>query len=345
MEEKKLEMEEVVEAAENAAAEAAPVAEAVPAAEEAAPEVEAVPEVVESMDDYKAELDASLKKVNVGDVLTGTILGVTEDTVMVDLKYYSQGVIAKADFTYDLETPLAEQAVIGDTVKATVVKKDDGEGNIVLSCKEAMQKMAWDKMEAALAEGTAMTVKISGVVKAGVVAVVDGIRAFIPASKLDVAYVENLEEWLGREVLVRAITVDREAKKLVLSAKELARERLNEEKKSRAAACTVGTEMKGTVESIQTYGAFVRLENGVSGLLHISQVSDKRLKSLKGILEVGQEVNVRIRAVENGKISLTMKAAEVEVKEEEPAEAEVTEYISGETVSTGLGALLAGLKL
>jgi len=344
MEEKKLEMEEVVEAAENAVVETvAEVAEAAVAVEE--PAVEAVPEVVESMDDYKAELDASLKKVNMGDVLTGTILGVTEDTVMVDLKYYSQGVIAKADFTYDLETPLAEQAVIGDTVKATVVKKDDGEGNIVLSCKEAMQKMAWDKMEAALAEGTAMTVKISGVVKAGVIAVVDGIRAFIPASKLDVAYVENLEEWLGREVLVRAITVDREAKKLVLSAKELARERQNEEKKSRAAACTVGTEMKGTVESIQTYGAFVRLENGVSGLLHISQVSDKRLKSLKGILEVGQEVNVRIRAVENGKISLTMKAAEVEVKEEEPAEEEVTEYISGETVSTGLGALLAGLKL
>lgn len=310
--------------------------EVVPVAEE--------PEVIESMDDYAAELEASLKRVNVGDVLTGTILGVTEDTVMVDLKYYSQGVIGKADFTFDMETPLAEQAIIGDTVKATVVKRDDGEGNIVLSCKDAMEKLAWDRMEASLADGTAMTVKISGVVNAGVIAMVDGIRAFIPASKLDVAYVENTEEWLGREVAVRAITVDREAKKLVLSAKELARERLNEEKNRRAAGCAVGTEMEGTVESIQTYGAFVRLENGVSGLLHISQVSDKRLKSLKGILEVGQKVNVRIRAVENGKLSLTMKAAEVEVQEAEPVEEEVTEYVSGESATTGLGALLAGLK-
>ncbi len=337
MEEKMLEMEEVVEAAENVETQEAPVVEA-------APEEPEVPEVIESMDDYAAELEASLKRVNVGDVLTGTILGVTEDSVMVDLKYYSQGVIAKADYTFDLETPLAEQAIIGDTVKATVVKRDDGEGNIVLSCKEAMEKAAWDKMEAALTEGTAMTVKISGIVKAGVVAQVEGIRAFIPASKLDIAYVENLEEWLGREVAVRAITVDREGKKLVLSAKELARERQNEERSRRAASCTVGTEMEGTVESIQTYGAFVRLENGVSGLLHISQVSDKRLKSLKGILEVGQKVKVRIRAIENGKLSLTMKAAEPEVVEE-AVEEEVVEYNSGESVSTGLGALLAGLKL
>ncbi|MBQ4564131.1 MAG: S1 RNA-binding domain-containing protein [Lachnospiraceae bacterium] len=334
MEDKILEMEEVVEAAEEVVVEETP----------AVPETPEVPEVIESMDDYATELEASLKRVNVGDVLTGTILGVTEDTVMVDLKYYSQGVIAKADFTYDLETPLAEQAIVGDAVTATVVKRDDGEGNIVLSCKEAMEKMAWDKMEAALTDGTALNVKVNGVVKSGVVAMVEGIRAFIPASKLDIAYVENLEEWLGREVDVRVITVDREAKKLVLSAKELARERQNEEKSRRVAGCAVGAEMEGTVESIQTYGAFVRLENGVSGLLHISQVSDKRLKSLKGILEVGQKVNVRIRAIENGKLSLTMKPAEAPVVEE-AAEEEVTEYVSGENVSTGLGALLAGLKL
>lgn len=177
------------------------------------------------------------------------------------------------------------------------------------------------------------------------IAVVEGIRAFIPASKLDVAYVENTEEWLGREVAVRAITVDREAKKLVLSAKELARERLNEEKSRKVESCAVGTVTEGTVESIQTYGAFVRLDNGVSGLLHISQVSDKRLKTLKGILEVGQKVTVKITSVENGKLSLSMKAAaEPEVKEE-VVEEESVEYISGESATTGLGALLAGLKL
>lgn len=341
MEDKKLEIEEVVEAAE-AASEEATAAEEAPAAE---PAVEAVPEVIESMDDYAAELEASLKRVEVGDVLTGTIIGVTEDTVMVDLKYYSQGVIARADYTNDTEHSLAELAIVGDTVTATVVRRDDGEGNIVLSCKEAMEKLAWDKMEAALAEGTVMTVKISGIVKAGVIAVVEGIRAFIPASKLDIAYVENTEEWLGREVDVRAITVDREAKKLVLSAKELARERRDEEKSRKVAGFAVGTVTEGTVESIQTYGAFVRLDNGVSGLLHISQVSDKRLKSLKGILEVGQKVTVKITSVENGKLSLSMKAAaEPEVKEEE-VEEEAVEYVSGESATTGLGALLAGLKL
>ena len=339
MEDKKLEIEEVVEAAETAAeipVEEAPVVEA----------VETVPEVTETMDDYAAELEASLKRVAVGDVLTGTIIGVTEDTVMVDLKYYSQGVIARADYTNDTEHSLAELAIVGDTVTATVVRRDDGEGNIVLSCKEAMEKMAWDKMEAALEEGTAMNVKISGVVKAGVIAVVEGIRGFIPASKLDVAYVENTEEWLGRQVAVRAITVDREAKKLVLSAKELARERLNEEKSRKVAGCAVGTVTEGTVESIQTYGAFVRLDNGVSGLLHISQVSEKRLKTLKGILEVGQKVTVKITSVENGKLSLSMKAAvEPEVKEAVAEEEENVEYISGESATTGLGALLAGLKL
>ena len=164
MEDKRLEIEEVVEAAEAVAE--VPAVEETPVAEA----VEAVPEVIESMDDYAAELEASMKRVAVGDVLTGTIIGVTEDTVMVDLKYYSQGVIARADYTNDTEHSLAELAIVGDTVTATVVRRDDGEGNIVLSCKEAMDKMAWDKMEAALEEGTAMTVKISGVVKAGVIA-------------------------------------------------------------------------------------------------------------------------------------------------------------------------------
>lgn len=234
-----------------------------------------VKETQESMADYAKELEASFRTIREGDIVTGTVISVNEEEVILDLQYYAQGVIKAADMSSDPSFRLMDEVKPGDTLEATVAKTDDGEGNILLSRKEAVQVLAWDELKKDLEEKKVLSVKISEAVKAGVVAYVEGIRGFIPASQLSLSYVENLDEWVGRQVDVRVITVDEEKKRLVLSAKEVEKERKEEETNHKIAMLVPGTITEGVVESLMPYGAFISLSNGLSGLVHISQISQK----------------------------------------------------------------------
>ena len=146
------------------------------------PETAEAPEHVETMEDYKEELEASFKQIHEGDILTGTVIGVSESAITLDLKYYTDGIIRLEDFTNDPNFNLAEDIHVGDEISATVIRRDDGEGHILLSAKEANEVLAWDKLRKYKEEGTNLKVKIAGIVKSGVVAYLEGIRGFIPAS-------------------------------------------------------------------------------------------------------------------------------------------------------------------
>lgn len=296
---------------------------------------------METMDDYKEELEATFKKIHVGDVVTGTVIDVTEDAVLVDLKTYADGIIRKEDLSEDPDFNMEEAVHPGDEIVATVMATNDGEGNIVLSQKDANAVLAWEKLKNLMEERTVVTVKISEIVKSGAVAYLEGIRGFIPASKLTDGYVEDLSEWDGKSLEVTVITADEENHRLVLSGREVAREKKQEEKKKQIAKCEVGAVMTGTVDTLKPYGAFVTLENGLSGLLHISQISTQRIKHPGVVLKEGQEVRVKIISTADGKISLSMKALAEEDNEPE----EVFDYKESGQASTGLGALLKGIKL
>lgn len=298
---------------------------------------------METMDDFRDELEATLKKIRVGDVVTGTVIDVTEDSVLVDLKSYADGVIRKEDLSEDPDFNMMLEIHPGDEITATVMATNDGEGNMVLSKREANAVLAWDKLKKLMEDRTVVKVKISEVVNAGAIAYLEGIRGFIPASRLSDEYVEDLSEWNGKTVDVTVITADEETRRLVLSGREAAREKKQEETSRKIAKCEVGAVMKGTVETLKDYGAFVTLENGLTGLLHISQISTQRIKHPGAVLKEGQEVSVKILSTENSRISLSMK-----VLAEEQAEAESHEtfdYKEEGQASTGLGALLRGLKL
>lgn len=297
-------------------------------------------EPAETMDDYAEELEASFKRVREGDQLTGTVISVNEDMVLLDLKYYAEGIIHKENLSNDPEFNLLNEIHPGDEITATVISTDDGEGNIVLSRKLANDLMAWEKLKLMLNDRTIVKVKIAEIVKGGAVAWLEGIRGFIPASKLAGEYVEELEEYNGRTIEVTVITADEENKKLVLSGKEPALLRLNEEKSKKIAKCEVGTVMEGTVDSLKDYGAFINLENGLSGLLHISQISDHRIKHPGAVLKEGQTVKVKIISIADNKISLSMKA----IQADDETEKEVFDYKEEGSASTGLSALLKGLK-
>ena len=296
-----------------------------------------------TMDDYAAELDASFHKVQEGDVLTGTVIGVSETEVTLDLKSYTDGIIRLEDYSEDPAFSIKTDVQIGDEVTATVLHPDDGQGHILLSRKAAADELAWKKAAEYLENETVLTVKIAGVVNAGVVAYVEGLRGFIPASRLSLSYVENLEDWLNREIQVRVITVEPEKKKLVLSAREILREKAAETRRNKISNVEVGLVTEGKVESIQPYGAFIDLGDGLSGLVHVSQISEKRIKSPDVVLKVGDTVKVKVIAVKDGKLSLSMKALN-DVAAEEIQE-ETFELPKTEAVTTSLGDLFKNLKL
>lgn len=296
-----------------------------------------------SMDDYATELEASFRKVQEGDVLTGTVIGVSETEVTLDLKYYTEGIIRLEDYSEDPAFSIKEDVKVGEEVTATVLRPDDGQGHILLSRKAAAAEMAWKKVAEYLENETVLDVKVGGVVNAGVIAYVEGLRGFIPASKLSLSYVENLEDFLNKEIQVRVITVDPEKKKLVLSAKEILREKAAEARKAKISNVEVGLVTEGKVESIQPYGAFIDLGDGLSGLVHVSQISEKRIKSPDVVLKVGDKVKVKVIAIKDGKLSLSMKALN-DVAAEEIREEKVV-LPKSEELTTSLGDLFKNIKL
>ena len=299
----------------------------------------------ETMKDYEKELEASFRKINEGDVIQGTVIYVNEEEVTLDLKYYTQGIIKAGDMSSDPDFSILADVHAGDVIEATVVKMDDGQGNILLSKKEATAVLAWDVLEKYMEEKTDIPVKVGGVVNAGVVAYVEGIRGFIPASHLSLSYVEDTNEYLGKELTVRVITVDREKEKLVLSAKEILKEKAKEEHDHKIAMLVPGTVLEGTVESLQPYGAFVDLKDGLSGLVHISQISQKRIKKPSEVLAVGDKVKVKVLNTNDGKISLSIKAVAEEKQVDEVESIDTRQFSSKESVGTNLGDLFKKLGL
>ena len=207
-------------------------------------------ETKETMEDYKEELEASFRKIRVGDLMSGTVIDVNEEEVTLDLKYYAPGVIKAQDLSNDPGFKLIEEIQVGEVIQATVVRIDDGAGNIQLSKKEANEVLAWDKLKEYQEQETELAVKVAGIVPSGVVAYVEGIRGFIPASQLAMSYVEVDDSWLGRELTVRVITVDESKKKLVLSAKLILRQKAVMEHNHKVSMLVPGTVLEGVVESL-----------------------------------------------------------------------------------------------
>lgn len=201
----------------------------------------------------------------------------------------------------------------------------------------------WEEFKQMQADKTVVKVKIKEIVKGGATAVVNEIRAFIPASQLSLEYVEKLDEWVGKYIDTYIITADPEKKRLVLSAKELLKEQREAERKAKMEMFKAGDVVEGTVDSLKDYGAFVVLAEGVTGLLHVSQISTQRIKHPGVVLKEGQTVKVKILSAADGKISLSMRALEADeqIKEEK----DDFQYKNSGAVTTGLGDLLKGLKL
>ncbi len=303
------------------------------------------PEIIPSMDEFKEEIARSFKKIQEGDILQGTVIGISESEVILDLGYYTEGVIKLEELSNDPGFSIKADVILGETISATVIREDDGQGSILLSRKRADDILAWDKLKEDMNSKKIQHVKISQAVNAGVVTYLYGVRAFIPASQLSLNYVEDLESWVGKELDVVVITASPDDKKLVLSGKEVERDRELKDKRSKISRLQTGLVTTGVVEKIAPYGAFVNIGEGLSGLVHISQICGRRIKSPNEVIKEGETVTVKILEVKEGKISLSMKAVEEKEDVLDEVEEAPSSYSSGEEATTGLGALLKNIKL
>ena len=283
------------------------------------------------------------------------------------------------------EAAQASAEVVTEAVEAAAEKAEEVQEAAAEKAEEAQESMAdyaaeleaslnkgqptsdpvWARFEELMTNREAIKVTIDSAVKGGVVAFVDGIRAFIPASKLANGYVENLEEYKGKEVEAMIITAEESGKKLVLSVRDVLRKKSAEAKAARAAImaeCVEGAVMEGTVDSLMDYGAFIKLDNGASGLLHVSQIAYKRVEKPSDVLNKGDRITVKIIGVKDGKISLSKKALEEAPARRERAprerkegedrprrdrreKEEVFNYKETGKASTSVGDLLKGIKL
>jgi small subunit ribosomal protein S1 len=297
------------------------------------------------MADFEEEINRSMKRVREGDILSGTVAGVTDTEAVIDLGSYTEGVIPTEELSYDPRFSIRTDIQTGDVIRALVLKEDDGKGNILLSKKQADDILAWDKLEEYKEKKERVFVKLQSVVNGGMITYLEGIRAFVPASQLSTSYVENLEEWVGQTIEALVITVDEAKKKLVLSARELLWEQEQEERKRRMNQLQKGMVTSGVIEKIAPYGCFVNIGEGLTGLVHISQICGKRIQSPNEVVKLGQEVKVKILDVKDDKISLSIKAVEDREEVVEEIDTAPLEYHSDGEAVTGLGALLQGIQI
>lgn len=299
-----------------------------------------------TMADFEDEINASFVKFRPGQAIKGTVVAIDEEEIALDLQSYSRGIIPKEEWSNDPDFHTMDEIRIGDTLTVIVLYEEDGQ--TITSLRQAKEEAAWENLRDMMTNHTILEVKVKEVVPSGVITYVEGIRAFIPASKLAAGYVEDLESYVGKKLQVQVITAEEEENRLVLSAKEVAKERLARENEAKLNALQKGFITEGTITRIESYGCFVEFGDGLTGLVHISQICNKFLKSPKEVVKLGMKVKVKVLSVEDGKIRLSMKEAEdiaPEVEEVVNDQEETSMEYTDEEATTSLAGLLKGIQL
>ena len=259
---------------------------------------------------FEEMLDESMVTLRTGDIVKGTVIQVSETgDVSVNLGFKSDGIISRRDFSDDPNTNPADVVKAGDVIDVYVVRVNDGEGFVQLSKKKIDAVKGYDEIEAAFNEGSVIKGKIVEQVKGGLIALINGIRVFVPSSQISNRYVEDLKSFIGQELDFNILEYDNvKRRKIVAGRKALAQKEIDEKRKAVFDTINVGDRIDGTVSRIVDFGAFVDL-GGVDGLIHISEMSWGRIKKVSDVLKEGDKVKVTVLDVnsEKGKISLSLK--------------------------------------
>ena len=241
-------------------------------------------------------IDGTVTDFDEGDLVTGTVVKIERDEVLLDIGYKSEGVIPSRELSIRKDVNPADVVAMNDEIEALVLQKEDKEGRLVLSKKRAEYERAWNAVEEKFNSGETVEGEVIEVVKGGLILDI-GLRGFLPASLVDLRRVKDLNAYMGTRIEARVIEMDRNRNNVVLSRRVVLEEARKAERQEILSKLKVGMRLKGTVSSIVDFGAFVDL-GGIDGLVHISKLADHHVDHPSEVGRVGQAGEVQVREVE-----------------------------------------------
>lgn len=263
---------------------------------------------VGSAEDFLAYLDATMKRVNDGDIVVGEVVRVSRDEVLVDIGYKTEGVIPLKEFANNPTVNPLDTVSVGDRMEAVVLTLEDKNGELLLSRRRALAEQAWPVLAQAYEGKSPVSGVVIEAVRGGLI--VDlGLRAFLPASLVDTRRVKDLAPFVGTRVEAFIIEFDRKRGNVVLSRKALLQETAKADREEFLSQLDIGGFYIGNVTTLTSFGAFVNLGGNVDGLVHISELTSLHVDSVEEVLSPGDEVNVEVIDVdmETGKVSLSLR--------------------------------------
>ena len=252
------------------------------------------------------ENDESKASIRQGEIIDGTIIGVKPDEIVVDIKYKSDGIITRNEYTNTPNVDLTELVKVGDPITVKVIKTNDGEGQVALSYKRVAAEKVNEKLEEAFNNGDILTGKVVQVVNGGLNVLYEETRIFIPASLVSDLYEKNLDKYLDQDIEFQLTEFNPKKRRIIGNRKKLIVERKAAAAKELFEKIEVGMTVEGTVKNVTDFGAFIDL-GGADGLLHISEMSWGRVESPKKMFKVGDTVKAFIKDINGDKIALSLK--------------------------------------
>ncbi|MCT4618733.1 MAG: bifunctional 4-hydroxy-3-methylbut-2-enyl diphosphate reductase/30S ribosomal protein S1 [Marinisporobacter sp.] len=279
------------------------------------------------------EIENSLTVPRRGNTVSGTVIHVTDKEIMVNIGYKSDGIIPKNEISNDPLVNPHDIAKEGDAIEAYVLRTDDGEGNILLSKKRVDAEKDWESLEEVKNENATIKVKVLQVVKGGVIAVYKEITGFIPASQLSTSYVNDLQEYVGKELHVKIIDLDFRKKKVVFSRRVVKKEENEIKRRLLWESIEKGKIIEGEVKRLADFGAFVDI-GGMDGLVHISDLSWGRVNHPKEVVNIGDKLKVVVLDFdkEKNRISLGLKQMQPEPWQNIEEKYNVGDIVDGKVV-------------
>jgi small subunit ribosomal protein S1 len=253
------------------------------------------------------DYESTFPTINEGEVVHGTVVRVDKDEVLVDIGYKSEGVIPVSELSIRRSVNPADEVNLGDEIDALVLTKEDAEGRLILSKKRARFELAWKSIEKAAESGEPVTGRVIEVVKGGLILDL-GVRGFLPASLVDIRRVQDLDEFLSTELRCKVIELNRSRNNVVLSRRAVLEDERKEMRQAILDRLNPGDVVPGVISNIVDFGAFVDLD-GMDGLIHISELSWSHVNHPSEVLEIGQEVQVKVLDIDRDRqrISLGLK--------------------------------------
>ncbi|MGH2693686.1 MAG: S1 RNA-binding domain-containing protein, partial [Actinomycetota bacterium] len=267
-------------------------------------------DVGDSHEALMAAIEETIKPFDEGDIVTGTVVKIEKDEVLLDIGYKSEGVIPSRELSIRNDVNPSEEVALGDEIEALVLQKEDAEGRLILSKKRAQYERAWGRIEEIKSQDGTVKGPVIEVVKGGLILDI-GLRGFLPASLVEMRRVRDLHPYVGKELECRIIELDKNRNNVVLSRRKFLEESQAEQRQEFLTSLQKGEIRKGSVSSIVNFGAFVDL-GGVDGLVHVSELSWKHVDHPSEVVEVGQDVEVEVLDVdlERERVSLSLKATQ-----------------------------------